>query len=240
MNDATIHYVSYGTGPSILLLHGGLSNRLIWFSQLPDLVKAGRQVIVLDVRGHGISGLGRKALNYRLLARDAIGVLDKLNINKTDVVGWSDGGNTALILGKEWPARIGKIVAISANYQPSGLTPAALADTYACSSGPLYWIRRWWTGAGKQFSALEKRIKHMWRTSPVLQSDNLRGIEVPVLVIVGRHDIISIQHAKTMTGLLPHGTLIIVSGGHTTPVTRSVQINEAINGFLELTPNRKL
>ena len=36
--DATIHYVSYGSGPAVLLLHGGLSNRLIWFSQIPWLV----------------------------------------------------------------------------------------------------------------------------------------------------------------------------------------------------------
>ena len=36
--DATLHYVSYGSGPAVLLLHGGLSNRLIWFSQIPWLV----------------------------------------------------------------------------------------------------------------------------------------------------------------------------------------------------------
>ena len=89
--DATIHYVSYGSGPAILLLHGGLSNRLSWFSQLPLLTSANRQIVVPDTRGHGSSGLGTNELNYRLLASDAIHVLDKLNITQADVIGWSDG-----------------------------------------------------------------------------------------------------------------------------------------------------
>lgn len=238
MDDATIHYVSYGTGPAILLLHGGLSNRLVWFSQLPGLVAAGRQVVVMDVRGHGFSGLGREALDYHLLARDAIGVLDRLKIREADVVGWSDGGNTALILGKEWPGRVRRIVAISANYHPSGLTPEAITDTYIRSSGPVYWLKRWWTGAGRHFSVLEKHIKRMWRTAPVLQDEDLREIETPVLVIVGRHDSVSICHAETMAELLPHGSLVILPGGHATPVTRSIQINESIAGFLGLTPTK--
>lgn len=89
---ADIHFVSYGSGPPILLLHGGLSNRLAWFSQIPWLVGAGRRVVLLDTRGHGDSGLGNCELNYHLLASDAIHVLDKLGIRPADVIGWSDGG----------------------------------------------------------------------------------------------------------------------------------------------------
>lgn len=137
-----IHYVGYGKGPAVLLLHGGLSNRLVWFSQIPWLVAAGRRVVLMDVRGHGSSDLGSKALNYRLLASDAVQVLDKLDIRQTDVIGWSDGGNTALLLGRYWPQRVGKIVAISANFNPSGLTPEAVNDTYSKSTGVRYWLKR--------------------------------------------------------------------------------------------------
>jgi len=235
-DGTTIHYVSYGAGPAVLLLNGGLSNRLVWFSQIPELVAAGRQVVIPDVRGHGFSRLGRKELNYRLLATDAIGVLDRLKIQKADVVGWSDGGNTALLLGQEHPERIRRIVAISANFNPFGLTPEALEETYVQSSGMAYWLKRWWTGAGEHFSALEKRIKRMWRTYPVLQPADLQTIEVPTLVIVGRHDMISTRHAKQMAERLPQGSLDIVPGGHASPVTHSVLVNEAIAKFLELVP----
>ena len=232
IDGVTIHFVSYGSGSPILLLHGGLSNRLAWFSQIPELVEVNHQVIVMDVRGHGISSLGRKKLNYRLLAHDAIGVLDKLKINKTDIIGWSDGGNTALTLGKEKPSRIKKIIAISANYAPSGLTTEAVAESNRQSTGISYWLKRWWTGAGTHFHALEKRTHRMWRTCPVLQAIDLENIKIPTLVIVGQHDIISIQHAKHMAELLPYGSLNIIPGGHYTPVTNSTEVNKAINKFL--------
>ncbi len=231
-DDAVITYVSYGHGPAVLLLHGGLSKRFAWFSQIPWLVKAGRHVVVMDMRGHGASGLGKKELNYRLLASDAIQVLDQLHIDQADVIGWSDGGNTALLLARYAPERVRRIVSISANFNPSGLTPAAMEDTHTRSSGLNYWIKRWWTGAGQHLSELEDRIKRMWRIYPVLYPQDLKVIRIPTLVIVGDHDVVAVEHAKLMAELLPSGELDIVPGGHSTPVTRSPRINRAIAGFL--------
>lgn len=233
-SDATIHYVSYGRGPAILLLHGGLSNRLSWFSQIPLLTSAKRQIVVPDTRGHGRSGIGTNELNYRLLASDAIHVLDKLNIAQADVIGWSDGGNTALQLGRYWPQRVSKIVVISANFSPSGLTIKALEDTRTYSSGLTYWIKSWWTGAGRQLGILEKLIKRMWRTLPVMLPAELKKITTPVLVIIGKNDVISIEHAQQMASLLPHAHLDIIPGGHSTPITHSDLVNQAISEILEL------
>jgi len=232
--DVTIHYVSYGNGPAVLLLHGGLSNRLVWFSQIPWLVAAGRQIVLPDIRGHGDSGLGTRELNYRLLASDVIHILDKLKIHQADVIGWSDGGNTALLLGRYWPQRVKRIVAISANFNPSGLTPEALKETHTQSHWLNLWIKSWWTGAGKRLAELEKRIKRMWRTFPALEPIDLKQISPPCLVIVGDDDIISMEHTKQMANLLPHSSLKIISGGHSTPVTHSGQVNEAIAKFLDI------
>lgn len=229
---STIHFVSYGTGPAVLLLHGGLSNRLAWFSQIPALVAAGRHVVVLDVRGHGKSKLGAKTLNYRLLAADAIGVMDRLNIQRADVVGWSDGGNTALVMAQEWPQRVGRIVAISANFNPEGLTPEELAGTKRKSSGADYWLKRWWTGTGEHLKELEGRVKNMWRTYPRFQPADLQKIVAPILVLIGQHDVVRIAHAKQMVDALPNSTLLIVPGGHSTPITHPVEVNAAIGDFL--------
>ena len=239
-SDATIHYVCYGSGPAVLLLHGGLSNRLAWFSQIPWLVAAGRKVVLPDVRGHGGSGLGSHELNYHLLASDAIQVLDKLQIPQADVIGWSDGGNTALLLGRYWPQRVKRIIAISANYTPSGLTPDALEDTHRPSGRLIYWLKSWWTGAGKRIVELERRIKHMWRTFPMLQPIDLKEITAPTLVIVGEHDMVTIEHAKKMATLLPNGFLEVVPGGHSTPVTHSVLINAAIATFFEIPASKMI
>jgi len=233
--DSDIHYLSYGSGPPLLLLHGGLSHRLSWFSQVPWLVDAGRQVILVDSRGHGESPLGKDELSYRLLAADAIQVLDQLGVTRTDVIGWSDGANTALLLARYWPQRVGKIVAISGNSDPSGLTPEARADNETRSSGPSYWFRRWWTGTGERFSELEKRVKRLWRNNPKLQPADLQAITAPILVIVGEHDQITLDHAKRMADLLPHGTLAVIpGGGHATPITQAQQVNALIGNFLEI------
>jgi pimeloyl-ACP methyl ester carboxylesterase len=232
-----IHFTSYGSGEPILLLHGGLSNRLSWFSQLPWLVEAGRRVIVVDTRGHGGSGLGRSDFTYHLLAKDAIRVLDALGIERTDVIGWSDGGNIALQLARDWPRRVRRIVAISANFDPSGLVPEARRDARTTSSGTGYWLRRVWTEAGELTGELERRVKRLWRTGPTLTHRDLHGIQAPVLVIGGERDMISLEHTRRLAALLPHAELrVIPGGGHATPITQARQVNQAIARFLRLTP----
>ncbi|SDZ80824.1 Pimeloyl-ACP methyl ester carboxylesterase [Desulfuromusa kysingii] len=233
--EANIHYVTYGSGLPILLLHGGLSHRLIWFSQVPWLVNSGRQVILLDTRGHGESELGDSELSYRLLAADTIQVLNQLGIQKTDIIGWSDGANTAMLLALDWPQRVQRIIAVSGNSDPSGLTLAAQVDGQVRSSGLTHWFYRWWTGAGDRLDQLETRIRKLWQTSPQLKSVDLRKIDTPVLVIVGEHDLITLDHAEQMARSLPKGQLsIIPDGGHMTIFTRAPEVNRLIGNFLDI------
>jgi pimeloyl-ACP methyl ester carboxylesterase len=231
--DADIHYRSYGEGPAVLLLHGGLSHRLSWFSQVPWLVAGGRQVIMLDTRGHGASGLGEHDLSYHLLASDAVQVLQQLRIPRTDVIGWSDGANTALLLSHAWPELVDKIVAISGNSDPTGLTSAAQEENYQQSRGPRYWLKRWWTGTGKHFTELEKRINLLWRTGPRLTPADLRTMKAPTLLIIGEHDLITPEHARQLADLIPRGSLAMIpAGGHATLISHAVQVNSLIGKFL--------
>jgi pimeloyl-ACP methyl ester carboxylesterase len=232
--DADIHYVSYGSGPAVLLLHGGLSNRLIWFSQIPWLVASGRQVVLMDTRGHGGSGLGHDDLSYHLFAADAVAILNKLDIQQTDVIGWSDGGNTALLLGRYWPQRIKRLITISANFNPSGLITNARQGVHDRRNGLRYWLNRWWTGAGDRLLELEDRIERLWQTRPNLQAADVQKITAPTLVIVGQSDMVTISHSRLLAELLPHGTLAVIPGGHSTPVTHPGRINRLIAEFLEI------
>ena len=234
VGEARIHYVSYNRRnrrPAVILLHGGLSNRLSWFSQIPWLATSGRQLVVMDTRGHGDSTLGDVELTYRLLASDVVAVLDQLHIQQADVIGWSDGGNTALILGRYWPRRVNRLVAISANYDPSGLTIAARHAAEEQGRGIGSWLSRWWTGAGDHLAELEKRIKTMWRTRPNLRFVDLQAIEAPTLVIVGETDDVMAAHARQMAETLPHGSLEIIPGGHFTPLTHPGRCERAHSCF---------
>ncbi|MFD2110771.1 alpha/beta fold hydrolase [Thiorhodococcus fuscus] len=231
---ADIHYQRYlGRAPAILLLHGGLSHRLSWFSQLPWLVASGREIVLVDSRGHGRSGLGDSEMSYSQLASDVLAVMDALHLTKVDIVGWSDGGNTALVLAHRWPERVERLVAISANYDPSGLTNEAQTEAARASNPLTYWLTRWWTDAGPGTGELERRIKRMWLSGPRLTAEDLTAIRCPVLVIVGGRDVIRREHAEAMTKLIPMAQLeVMADGGHSLPVTHPGWINSEIGWFL--------
>lgn len=237
--DAHIHYVAYGQGQPILLLHGGLSNKLSWFSQIPWLVESGRRVILIDTRGHGESTSGHAALTYQVFAEDTLLVLNRLGIQRTDIVGWSDGGIIALLLGLEAPQRVGKIVAISANFHPSGLiqeTDSAPNPPYSQPHRKIIdWARGWWSGAGERHTALEAEIKALWQIAPQLGHGDLKAITAPTLVIAGENDIIDLPHSGELAQMLANGKIEIVLGaGHAAPVTHADQINQLIASFLGL------
>jgi pimeloyl-ACP methyl ester carboxylesterase len=234
---AHIHYVAYGQGDPVLLLHGGLSNKLSWFSQIPWLVASGRRVVLIDTRGHGDSTPGHSKLSYQIFAEDTLQVLDRLGIQSTDIVGWSDGGIIALLLGLEAPQRVEKIVAISANFQPSGVIPDTERNQDESRSIPLNKItnrlRSWWSGAGERHPALEAEIKELWRTAPQLEHADLHAITAPTLVITGENDIIDLRHSSELARMLANGKLEFVpDAGHAAPITHARQINRLIASFL--------
>ncbi len=240
-HGARIHYVAYGKGKPVLLLHGGLSNRLSWFSQIPWLVTVGRQVVLVDTRGHGESTLGKAKLSYSLFAQDVIRVLDRLEIGQTDIIGWSDGGIIALMLGRDWPKRVAKIIAISANFNPSGLKPEADTAMLAKDTGYFsrlwlwirLWLRGWWLGAGGNFAELEAKIWQLWRTQPRLGKEDLQTIHAPVLVVVGEKDLISLEHSAQLARWLGNGRLVVIAGaGHAAPVTHAQEVDKLIADFL--------
>ncbi|MDD5114538.1 MAG: alpha/beta hydrolase [Methylobacter sp.] len=236
---AHIHYVAYGQGEPVLLLHGGLSNKLSWFAQIPWLVASGRRVVLIDTRGHGDSTLGDAELNYHVFADDTLQVLNRLGIQRADIIGWSDGGIIALILGREAPERVGRIVAISANFQPSALQfSAAEAHDQARSTFKnkiIAWLQNWWSGADKNDGFLVEKINALWQSAPQLEHSDLKAIVAPTLVVAGEYDVIDPDHTIELARNLTNGKLEIVMGaGHTAHITHATKVNPLIAAFLNI------
>src|SRR4051794_14276314 len=104
INGAALYYEEHGdpAGQHVLLLHGGLGNTEDFRNVAPVLVGAGYRVVAMDCRGRGRSAWGDLPITYEQMAADAVGLLDVLGIEKTDVVGWSDGGSSR----STWPSTI--------------------------------------------------------------------------------------------------------------------------------------
>jgi pimeloyl-ACP methyl ester carboxylesterase len=112
VNGQRIHYLEYGDGPPVLLLHGGGAGSAIWFRQIEVLSKSYR-IIAPDHPVFGLSGqVAYKAPLVTSLIRYMTGFMDALELKITDVVGLSMGAQAALAMAIDRPERVGKLVVI--------------------------------------------------------------------------------------------------------------------------------
>ena len=129
-DGASIYYEAHGKGYPVVLVHGFIVNSSNWkkAAVYDELIKAGYQVILIDLRGNGKSGKPHEAAAYEndAQAKDIMGVVSEMGIRQYDVIGYSRGSIIAtrlLVLDKrvyktvlggmgaeftnpEWPRRI--------------------------------------------------------------------------------------------------------------------------------------
>ena len=80
-------------------------------------------VIAIDTRGHGKSPLGDEPFSLYQFAEDLNEFMNEQKIEKANILGFSDGGNIALIFASEYPEKVIKLIANGANTKPSGIKP---------------------------------------------------------------------------------------------------------------------
>jgi pimeloyl-ACP methyl ester carboxylesterase len=234
-NGIRIYYATYGEGPPVVLLHGGLANADYWGNQIPALALR-RTVIAMDSRGHGRSTRSLRPLGYDLMADDVVALMDALGIPKADIVGWSDGAVVALDLAMRYLDRVGKIFAYAVNTTTAGTKHAAILHPAV-----LAFIRR----AGreykrlsdtpKEYGSLLLQIIRMWASAPDWTDEDLAAIAAPVLVVHGEHDeAIKRAHVEYVAATIPGAQLLILPGsGHFAFLENPDLFNRALVRFLD-------
>lgn len=222
-------------GPALVLLHGGFGTDLDWYAQVPTLARR-HALVLIDTRGHGRSSMGHRPLSYRLFADDVVAVLDALGRRCVDVVGWSDGGNTALVLGRRHPARVHRLVAISANVHPDGLVSRvreALARGDVSSSFVARLLRSLVSPEPGRRDELERGVNALWRARAALGSGDAAAIAAPVLLVAGSDDDVRRDHLDELVRALPDARLEVLPGvGHTVPQSAPRRVLELVEDFL--------
>lgn len=234
LNGIDLYYEVHGRGEPLVLIHGGLGNAGYWSNQIERFAQK-YQVIALDSRGHGRSTFNEEPISYALMTSDVLALMDYLEIEKANIVGWSDGGIIGLELAINHPDRVNRIVAYGANYDLSGLRSdigesvrfnayieQAAADYQTLSPDPTRW------------DAFLENIGTMWATEPNYTPAQLATITTPILILDGEEEeLIEIDHVKEMAGLIPTAKLILMAGvGHFAPWEQPQAFNQIVLDFL--------
>lgn len=231
---ARIWYASYGSGPPVILLHGGLGHSGNWGYQVPALVGAGYRVIGIDSRGHGRSTRDARHYSYELMASDVSSVMRVLQLARASLVGWSDGACTALVLASKTPAQVAGVFFFGCNMDPSGAKEFVFTpiigrclnrhkQDYARLSATL-----------DEFDDFFEAVGLMQRTQPDYSRQDLAAIRVPVTIVHSEGDeFIKRDHAEYLARSIPNAGFVLLRGvSHFAPLQRPEQFSRAILTFL--------
>ena len=233
-NGARIWYAAYGSGPAVILLHGGMGNSGNWGYQIPALVENGYRAIVIDSRGHGRSTRDGQPYSYELMASDVLAVMDELALEKATLVGWSDGACTSLILADKHPERVSGVFFFACNMDPSGTREFQFTPIIQRCIGRHQMDYAQLSSTPDQFDAFSEAVGLMQRTQPNYSVDDLARIRVPVVIVQSEHDeFIKREHAEYLARSIPHAEYIFLPGvSHFAPLQRPKLFNDVMLAFL--------
>ena len=107
--DIRLHYTEKGTGEPLILLHGNGENSGYFVHQI-DFFSQKYRVIAVDTRGHGKSPRGKAPFGIRQFAEDLRDFMDELEIERANILGFSDGGNIAVTFALKYPQRVNRLI----------------------------------------------------------------------------------------------------------------------------------
>jgi pimeloyl-ACP methyl ester carboxylesterase len=232
-----LYYEVHGSGRPLVLLHGGLMTIDLNFGQLLAPLAESRQVIAVELQGHGHTADIDRPMTIEALAGDVVGLLDHLDIPAADLFGFSLGGLVAYAVALGTPERVGKLIVASADPQrPPGResvpldeermpTPAdfaAMQDAYAAvAPDPAHF---------DEFAARVTAMVHEFGG----WTDDLRELRLPVLLISGDRDFSPLADVIATYELLPDARLAVLPGAtHVGLTQRSDQLLDVISPFLD-------
>lgn len=211
INGINYHYQIHGKGKPVLLLHGGLFHTEMFGSTLSMLAKS-RQVIGVDLHGHGRTALGERAIDPIDMGDDMATIIKQLGYEQMDVMGYSFGGMVALRLAVQHPQRVRRLVLVAAPYAQDGFYPemlpmqaqvgAAMAE--GMKDSPMYKSYAAIAPYPKDFPRLLDQMGAFMRKS-YDWSEEVKKLAMPVMLVYGDSDMYRPEHVTKFYQLLGGG-----------------------------------
>lgn len=224
-NGAVIHWESTGSGSPLILLHGNGEDMSVFSAQVSEFSKQYR-VITVDSRGHGSSLAGGVKLSLYDMAEDLVSVIRAAGLENASILGFSDGGNIAMIFACRHPQLVDRLILSGANCDPGGLAlryslPMRVSQAFAAIASPFS------SAACRQKELLDLMVKE-----PRLTKADLGRISARTLITAGQDDMIRRAHTEYLHRNIRDSELVFFPGGHFTPFENPGEYNAAVLRFL--------
>jgi pimeloyl-ACP methyl ester carboxylesterase len=210
VNGMSMYYEVSGEGEPLIVLHGAYMNIPAMGPIIPMLAKTHR-VYALELQGHGRTPDIDRPITYPNLADDVAAFMDAVGLRKADVFGYSMGAAAGLQLAIRHPEKVNKLVAASVAYDVEGWQPAFreflphLVPEMMLGT-PLEEEYRKLAPNPDGFRALVEKLIAL-EHEPMAWEDDVKKLEVPVLIIAGDADVATLEHTVAMFRLLGGGIM---------------------------------
>lgn len=214
LKHITVNYEVEGNGKPLILIHGNQEDLNI-FNTLTETLKSSYKIYRFDSRNHGKSSFVMP-FSYEVMAQDVFEFIQKLDIKKPSLFGFSDGGIIGLLLAIKQPDMLDKLIIAGTNTRPKGMRYKVIK------------------AMKRKYNESRSMYYKLMITSPYMKKSDLRTIKVPVLSFIGQKDLILRRHAKMLVKQLKLGKLIIVPNArHDDYVVDSAYLAPSIQAFIK-------
>ena len=220
--DIHLHFAKTGSGPALLLLHGNGEDSSYFVHQVEEFSRD-FTVYAIDTRGHGNSPRGTAPFTLSQFADDLADFMDEQGLSQADILGFSDGGNIALLFALRHPHRVRRLVANAANLFPEGMEGWVLEE--------LIQEHRRLAHADTPERLHQKQLLELMLREPHIAPAELGTLTMPVLVIAGDRDMIKGSHTRLIAESIPNSRLSILPGDHFLAAATPAAFNAAVRTF---------
>lgn len=224
--DIELSFVEKGKGEPIILLHGNGESSDYFKGQM-DAFAGQYHVYAPDTRGHGRTPRGGMPFTIRQFADDLLGFMDSHGIGKAHLLGFSDGGNIAMVFAIRHPDRVGRLILNGANLNSGGVKRIVQVPI-----GIGYGIARLFSG-GSEAARRNAEMLGLMVNEPNVSPAELAGIRAKTLVIAGTRDMIKEAHTRLIAESIPGAELVFVKGDHFIANRHPEAFNRAVLDFLK-------
>ena len=222
-----LYYEVYGAGQPVLLVHGNGGSIADLTAQI-EYFRKHYKVIAMDSRDQGKSSDSPDKITYEKMADDLAALLDHLNSEPVYVLGWSDGGIEALLLGMRHPDKVKKIASMAANLNPGpdAIYPELVAAGESEMASMPAAAKE--TPQGKR----ELKVSQMMDDEPHIAPEALEAITAPTLILASDHDAIRDEHTLLIFHHIPNSQLCIFPNAtHMVPFDQPALFNSTVDRF---------